>query len=375
MGILLCCYDHHPPLSLFQCGQLRAQMATLQSTLNQLHLQAASEASHERGQLRHILTRLQAHLKVGEEEGLSRDSSSDRQPLGGQGVGSALTKERCSASASPSPGHSLGGGSEGLNSDSRGRVDDKGAFMASDLDVSVSATAAVRSVRTSTSSAGEEDGETESSAGGEEGEGGNCMGAASPPENHQLQCSGSLVQGIPLDVQEGDILDIADCDVITLEQDRPSSGVRVAVEVDRDSEASSGVVQESSSVMEGGKRISSREGSDGDRDQELGQAVESGEEDPEQSNLVEPEKTAEEKDADATGAAPRVPSRPSTLLGRTSSVFIKYEDGEGIGQNEEETGSLNQWGVYQAWRLLQIKAAWMRPLRKKAAEQQRDSPQ
>lgn len=347
-------------------------MATLQSTLNQLHLQAASEASHERGQLRHILTRLQAHLKVGEEEGLSRDSSSDRQPLGSQGAGSALTKERCSAS--PSPGHSLGGGSEGLNSDSRGRVDE-GAFMASDLDVSVSATAAVRSVRTSTSSAGEEDGETESSAGGEEGEGGNCMGAASPPENHQLQSSGSLVQGIPLDVQEGDILDIADCDVITLEQDQPSSGVRVAMEVGRDSEASSGVVQESSSVMEGGKRISSREGSDGDHDQELGQAVESGEEDPEHSNLVEPEKTAEEKDADATGAAPRVPSRPSTLLGRTSSVFIKYEDEEGIGQNEEETGSLNQWGVYQAWRLLQIKAAWMRPLRRKAAEQQRDSPQ
>lgn len=258
--------------------------------------------------------------------------------------------------------------------------------MTSELEGSVSSRASIRSIRAATGSGGGEQGAVENSVGGEEGEGGNRLGATST-EDHQLHSSGgSLVEeGVPLDVQEGDILNIGDYDVITPAQEGPSSGAGAAVGVSGDSEVSSGVDQEPSTDIGAGERVSLRESSpscDGDSMEELDQAVESGgqsqavesSEGGAQSSSAGPEKRDEEEDIEETGPQ-RVPSRPSTLLGRTSSVFIKYEE-EGVGLNEEGAGSLNQWGVYQAWRLLQIKAAWMRPLRRKAAAaQQRDSTQ
>ena len=51
---------------------------------------------------------------------------------------------------------------------------------------------------------------------------------------------------------------------------------------------------------------------------------------------------------------------PRPLIPRSSSTFIKYEE-----DTEEPDNSLNQWGLYQAWRLLKIKEAWMKPLRRR----------
>ena len=51
---------------------------------------------------------------------------------------------------------------------------------------------------------------------------------------------------------------------------------------------------------------------------------------------------------------------PRPLIPRSSSTFIKYEE-----DSEEPDNSLNQWGLYQAWRLLKIKEAWMKPLRRR----------
>lgn len=354
-------------------------MNALQSTLNQLHLRAVSEASHDRGQLRDILTRLQEHLQVGEEEEEEEGpplGNSDCKPSDGQVAGSVLSEDR--RSSCPSLGQSLDSGSKDLSMGSQGGVEGMGATMIGDPEDLDSVGSATRSVQVPTGSIEEEQGATVNGAGGEESEGGNQMGAI-PPEDLQLQPNGSTVEEMPLDrIQEGDTLDFDDYDVIPLEQEAPGSGVGAAVGEKGDSEVSSGTTEGSPSVVDGGEQISLKEGSplcDEDGKEEVDQVEESSEGEPEQSTSAEQQGSAKEEGSEAEGAVPGIPSRPSTLLGRTSSVFIKYEEEEGMEQNEG-AGSLNQWGVYQAWRLLQIKDAWMRPLlRKKAASQQRDSPQ
>ena len=353
-------------------------MNALQSTLNQLHLRSVSEASHDRGQLRDILTRLQEHLKVGEEEEEEGPphGNSDCEPSNGRVAGSVLSEDR--RSSCPSLGQSLDSGSEDLSVGSQGEVEGRGATTTGDPKDLDSVGAAIRSIQVPTGSIGEEQGATVNGAGGEESKGGNQM-AAIPPGDLQLQSNGSAVEEIPLDmIQEGDTLDFGDYDVIPLEQEGPGSGAGAAVGERGDSEVSSGATQGSPSAEDGGEQISLKEGTplcDEDGIEEVDQVEESSEGKPEQSTLVEQQGSAEEESSEAKGAAPGIPSRPSTLLGRTSSVFIKHEEEEGMEQNKG-TGSLNQWGVYQAWRLLQIKDAWMRPLlRKKAASQQRDSPQ
>ena len=359
------------------CEQLRAQVNALQSTLNQLHLQAVSEASHDRGQLKDILTRLQEHLKVGEEEeeGPPRGNS-DCKPSDGQVAGGVLSEDRHSSRSSL--GQSLDSGSKGLSVGSQGGLEGRDAATTGDPKDLDPVGAAIRSVQVPTGSIGEQQGATLNGAGGEESEGGNQMGAI-PPEDLQLQSNGSVVEELPLDmIQEGDTLDFGDYDVISLEQEGSGSGAGAAVGERGDSEVSSGAIQGSPSVVDSGEQISLKEGSplcDEDGEEEVGQVEESSEGEPEQSTSVEQQGSVKEGGTEAKGAVPGIPSRPSTLLGRTSSVFIKHEEEEGMEQNKG-AGSLNQWGVYQAWRLLQIKEAWMRPLlRKKAAAQQRDSPQ
>ena len=358
------------------CEQLRAQVNALQSTLNQLHLQAVSEASHDRGQLKDILTRLQEHLKVGEEEeeGPPRGNS-DCKPSDGQVAGGVLSEDRHSSCSSL--GQSLDSGSKDLSVGSQGGLEGRDAATTGDPKDLDPVGAAIRSVQVPTGSIGEQQGATLNGAGGEESEGGNQMGAI-PPEDLQLQSNGSVVEELPLDmIQEGDTLDFGDYDVISLEQEGSGSGAGAAVGERGDSEVSSGAIQGSPSVVDSGEQISLKEGSplcDEDGEEEVGQVEESSEGEPEQSTSVEQQGSVKEGGTEAKGAVPGIPSRPSTLLGRTSSVFIKHEEEEGMEQNKG-AGSLNQWGVYQAWRLLQIKEAWMRPLlRKKAAAQQRDSP-
>jgi hypothetical protein len=65
-------------------------------------------------------------------------------------------------------------------------------------------------------------------------------------------------------------------------------------------------------------------------------------------------------DQQPTGVSPVATPPPHSIVPRLSSTFVKYEQ-----ETEEPDNPLNQWGIYQAWRLMKIKEAWMKPLRKK----------